>query len=67
MFTKEDYQGYFLAVKRQEEMMVERLNAFMAVVKDEDLMALLKDIKSDENRHLGISEALISYAGELDK
>lgn len=59
MFTKVDYETYFLAIQKADKKMVEGLSNIIAKVADDTVSKILTRIKEDEERHVLLGNELL--------
>jgi rubrerythrin len=59
MFTKVDYETYFLAIQKADKKMLEGLSNIIDQVSDDTVSKILTHIKDDEERHVLLGDELL--------
>lgn len=59
MFTRVDYETYFLAIEKADKEMLYALSGIIDEVSDELVFKVLTHIKKDEERHILLGDELL--------
>lgn len=61
MFTKEDYHGYFTAIREKEEAMAASLEKVIPTLSDTALIANINNVLNDEIEHVRLVRELFEF------
>lgn len=66
MFTKEDYQNYFDALREKEKEMMNFMDKAIPLFKDRKVINILNIIKNDEIKHKNLIDELLKYTKDIN-